>query len=871
MDEVSLYNRALSAAEVLAIYNAGAGGKCPLGLTPPSIITQPTNQTVTVGSGATFLSCRHRLTLFSRISGFMEPAASRTPTNSTLTLSNVQLSDAGTYHVSVVNPYGSTNSADATLTVTNPAPPCTPPPSGMVAWWPGEGNANDIVGNNNGTAVGGVTYTNGEVGQAFQFGGTNSYIQIPASDSLDVAQKGGLTIEAWVKPDYLPPFGNQALPPIVGWYSPSRAGVELYFQAGSSLVADLRSIGGANASFWTAYNTISTNVFQHIALTWDKNSGNASIYINGVQMTNFNFGDISPQTSFPVSIGKRTSPNAYRGGDTYNGKVDELSIYSRALSASEIQAIYAAGAGGKCLGPNPPTITTQPTNQTATVGNNLAFSVTAAGAYPLTYQWWYGTSSISNATNATLLLANVQLGDAGMYHVVVSNSFGSTNSVNALLTVNPFSSPCTPPPSGIVSWWRAESNAYDSIGGNNGVITGLVSFATGEVGQAFVFSDTNEDIKIPASSNLNLGLGAGFTLEAWINPQSVTQIEPIFEWNAGDGTTYPGVQFYIYPNPAGGPFPGALFANITEVNDSWNLMWTQGDIVKSNIFQHVALTYDKSSGLATIYCNGVNVAQQQTIAGFTPKTTGDLHLGRRPTSPDGSRFTFGGMIDEPAVYNRALSSSEIAAIFNAGPAGKCFAPAPPSITTQPTNQTVVVGSNATFSVVATGSPTLTYQWFHGTSSITNATNSTLRLANVKLSDAGTYHVFVHNLYGATNSANATLTVTNPVPSCTAPPTGLVAWWRGEGNPSDSVGTNNGVWQGTAAYAAAEVGQGFAFSGQNNVTVVDSPALHPLSSAITMETWIKVNSLSINANSFQASLISKGNSSWRLQIFTPTGQ
>ncbi|MGO8927272.1 MAG: hypothetical protein ACLQU3_10325, partial [Limisphaerales bacterium] len=46
---------------------------------------------------------------------------------------------------------------------------CVPPPEGLVSWWPGEGNANDIVGTNNGTLSGGVTFTNGEVGLAFNF------------------------------------------------------------------------------------------------------------------------------------------------------------------------------------------------------------------------------------------------------------------------------------------------------------------------------------------------------------------------------------------------------------------------------------------------------------------------------------------------------------------------------------------------------------------------------------------------------------------------------------------------------------------------------------------------------------------------------
>src|SRR5580698_1002953 len=76
-------------------------------------------------------------------------------------------------------------------------PPCDPAPSGIVAWWQAEGNADDIIGGNNGTAVGNLTYINGEVGQAFVFDGSTSYITVPASPSLNVGTGSGFTIECW--------------------------------------------------------------------------------------------------------------------------------------------------------------------------------------------------------------------------------------------------------------------------------------------------------------------------------------------------------------------------------------------------------------------------------------------------------------------------------------------------------------------------------------------------------------------------------------------------------------------------------------------------------------------------------------------------
>ena len=83
---------------------------------------------------------------------------------------------------------------------------------GLVSWWPGEGNANDVIGTNNGTAVGGLSYTNGEVGQAFQLDGTSGYVDVPASGSLNVGTNNGFTVEGWINPSDV-----SAQRPVVEW------------------------------------------------------------------------------------------------------------------------------------------------------------------------------------------------------------------------------------------------------------------------------------------------------------------------------------------------------------------------------------------------------------------------------------------------------------------------------------------------------------------------------------------------------------------------------------------------------------------------------------------------------------------------------
>src|SRR3954452_22263254 len=90
---------------------------------------------------------------------------------------------------------------------------------------------------------------------------------------------------------------------------------------------------------------------------------------------------------------------------------------------------------------------------------------------------------------------------------------------------------CITPPSGIVSWWPAEGNASDIVRTNNGVLHGGLSFASGNVGQAFNFDGTAAYVSMAATSSLNVGLSNGFTIECWINPSDVSSTHIILEYN----------------------------------------------------------------------------------------------------------------------------------------------------------------------------------------------------------------------------------------------------------------------------------------------------------------------------------------------------
>ena len=205
------------------------------------------------------------------------------------------------------------------------------PPAGLVSWWPGDGNANDIEGVNHGVLTGGATVTGGMVGQAFSFNGTGAYVNVAHDPTLNLSN---FTLEAWVNPGQLLEFTWQPL--IAKEIEPTPPSLWLYRNTVEVWVGPLDQPAAASAT------GLALNSWHHLVATYD--GSNIKIYIDGALDVSAPYTATTPTNTNPFTIG-----GAFEGGSPsfFQGLMDEVSVYNRALTAGEVEAIYNAGSLGK--------------------------------------------------------------------------------------------------------------------------------------------------------------------------------------------------------------------------------------------------------------------------------------------------------------------------------------------------------------------------------------------------------------------------------------------------------------------------------------------------------------------------------------------
>lgn len=219
------------------------------------------------------------------------------------------------------------------------------PTNGLVAWYPFKGNAKDSSVNGNNGTVNGATLTTDRFGNnnsAYSFNGTNSQISVPSTSSISNFPNGQ-TISFWMKISSFPTDGKEhyMIQKTDNFGSPSttfyQAFISDYTNVDNIVYRYAQSASISSQGTAIPFSNIILNKWFHISFT--TNLTNTITYINGVKFQTFNQYSLIGSTSNPLVIGNGIGTFSA----AFNGNLDDIRIYNRALDSTEVKALYNEG------------------------------------------------------------------------------------------------------------------------------------------------------------------------------------------------------------------------------------------------------------------------------------------------------------------------------------------------------------------------------------------------------------------------------------------------------------------------------------------------------------------------------------------------
>ncbi|NOS70104.1 MAG: S8 family serine peptidase [Verrucomicrobia bacterium] len=390
---------------------------------------------------------------------------------------------------------------------------------GLVSWWPGESNTVDIVGGDDGTLFGNAGFKRGLVATGFNYDGVDDYMTVNGLFPFHTTNSA--SFEFWVNPNG--DYGVNAYQCLFWTRStatPDEDRFNFYIRPDSTFNFDYRSITG-NYHPLIGDIPVASNAWTHLAIT-RTGLDTYTLYTNGVAAASV--VDATPELPTP-SPGWRFSGLTYDEHE-FNGQLDEVAIYNRALTPFEIADIYAAGAAGKCGMITPPdvcplaggtlSIPNGPTNNflgtsnwaggglfftAAFTNTQIRLTPTGGGRF---YEFVRATNNISWGEAQLAAQSFVRAGMRGHLAVITSaaeNEFIRTNFSTSNL--NEFAWIGGREPTNDGSWfWDAGPEVGQQFSSNN-VPTAPYNYANWATGQPDN-SSTNEDYL-----TFNLGLDSG--------------------------------------------------------------------------------------------------------------------------------------------------------------------------------------------------------------------------------------------------------------------------------------------------------------------------------------------------------------------------
>ncbi|MFA6135278.1 MAG: immunoglobulin domain-containing protein, partial [Phycisphaerae bacterium] len=474
----------------------------------------------------------------------------------------------------------------------------------------------------------------------------------------------------------------------------------------------------------------------------------------------------------------------------------------RVVATNVVGAAISNAAVLTVVPPGPFVTNLSPTRQVFTPGQSMNLSVTATGTGTITYQWIHNGRAIPGANGSNLSVASLLSADCGWYAVLLTDSNGARRSAPIFVFVSPALTQ--------VRGWGTNDNGQTTIpaglanvlsvdsGGNHSLALKadgtIVGWGYTGLGATTIPGGLADVVAVSAGSEHSLALRADGTVVVWGRnyegqatvPAGLTDVVTISGGNQhslalkSDGTvvgwgynysgeaTAPVGLSGVVSISAGTSYSLALKSDGTVVAWGYN---DQGQAtVPAGLGNVVAIAAGYSHSMAlkadgTVVAWGLNSSGQTSVpagltnvAGIAAGYSHSLAL-----KSDGTVVAWGN-----DSYGQSTGPSDLANAFGIS-SGANFGIAlrnaagetAPAITTQPASQNLAQTQQATFTVVANGLGTLSYQWRKNGVDIAGATGSSYTIVELVNADAGNYDVVVTNYIGSTTSATAVLTVNPP--------------------------------------------------------------------------------------------------------------
>ena len=540
--------------------------------------------------------------------------------------------------------------------------------NGLIAYWPFNGNANDVSGNAKNGTVTGATLTNdrfGSANSAYNFSGAAQFITCPSISELNGSSSASFSL--WVKINGNNSWTNCNLG--CAQYFLSRDGDFSSTRIGISYYPKNQLFGAGIGGFGSGFGAGSTNTYPVPQSTWHHivftiGGGFVKLYVNGVFNSSSVFTGVMPSSSSNLFFGKLPV-----GGYEYylNGFLDDIGIWNRVLTATEITNLY--NNTSVSIATPPVAASTQTFCGSATVadlaatGTNLKWYDAAIGGVALASSTilitgTYYVSQTIGTNESTRTAVAVSINDPQITASATTVCSGTAVILTASTTLSGTGTSVLPSnlQTGLVGYWPFNGNANDTSGnGNNGTVNGatLTTDRFGNANSAYFFNGNY--ITIPHSNSFDFN---DFSVSTWISTSQSTVGAVIKQLNYSNAANE---RFSIGVN---NPLSTAHFA--VKYNNSSCIAgvgWQYNSSTQflfNNQYHHLVGTV--SGNTTKLYIDGVLV--NTVVLPYDQSSIcfgGDIQIGR-----DWSSFFhyFLGNIDDIAIYNRTLSSEEISQLFN---------------------------------------------------------------------------------------------------------------------------------------------------------------------------------------------------------------